>query len=548
MPPKRGRKKKNVEAEAELSAEEHFSDDEVYDPPDEEEIVFEEAIARPQKLRLSDVNTSNLRLNKVDVRRYVQACNYSWVDFMKRNGVSDALKKLVDERRFEYEVVSDVFAALPDLANSESLDLYQTQIKPSQLSHLNSATKMANHMERQAKEDPPTHQDALRLKFLECREIRYPTDTKKPDAYFGSGLDAYCKELWQNKDATAYNDKEFQTPSSALMVNIGNPIAAIAICPNADELGNELLALSAFPDEEWLTPDEEVNSYVQFYSYNPNDFNSAKCRFLLEIPSQIVLDLKFCPNFVNVPGNPKAIDDSSDFLGLLAVSTSKGLVLIYRISKNLPQKIDGKVPIVSLKPSITLVHPEIQVKTSNSDGGTQEIGTSSRIPIFSLDWPPVDGGNLILAASEARRVMIWDLSETPEPREMTEEAYLQLSDTLLLPKLTLFEASWQSPPNTVCFLNENELVIAFRNRTILVYKVPECEVCLTESTPKSAGVVVTAAPATFRSFLSADATLANVDGILYAQTCYISLKEAGYEVALIPALNRWAKIWIAVGI
>ncbi|CAD5207635.1 unnamed protein product [Bursaphelenchus okinawaensis] len=548
MPPKKVKKKK-LDAEDKISIAEEIAAEELLIPPTDgatQASVASSTVLKPQKIRLSDFGAISFRLNKVDVRRFVQVCNSTWKQSMKDTGICRVLKNSIHAET-SAEFVACSSTVLDKWSETEAIDLYLPLVKPYHLSHLADLNKGGNTTEQQMQEDPLTT-DLIKLKILEAKAFKYPTNIKKPDGYNGSGVHRYANQLWHDNMASPFETaKEYTeaSPEMAVAINVGGPISALAICPTADEHGQELLAVSTFLDEECFQIDDNANSYVQFYSFNPEKLGDTKCVFLLEIPSQTVMDMTWCPNAINIPGNPKVINETDNFYGFLAISTHKGLVLIYRVPKTVPK--DGAlVPVLRMAPVFTLNHPKIDIKVAvdeNEDSESQQSGTvkherTTKVPIFSVIWSHFKGGALITATSEASRILMWDLTEKPRERsEKEDEPYILASNTILEPKITIFETAWTSPPNAVCFLNEKELVISFRNRIILVYKIPECEVRLTESTPKSAGFLVTSAPTTFGAFVSTDAAPTCIEGIMYAQSCVISIQDSSNDVSLMPLLN-----------
>lgn len=95
-----------------------------------------------------------------------------------------------------------------------------------------------------------------------------------------------------------------------------------------------MIAIATFAHEvDFYLPDRP-STYIQLWSF-PSDLNTAaKCTVLLEIPKSTVLSMAWCPLITDSKNSffkgSDAAKTNKECLGLLAVSTDKGAVYIYR--------------------------------------------------------------------------------------------------------------------------------------------------------------------------------------------------------------------------
>uniref|UniRef100_A0A915EN91 WD repeat-containing protein 60 n=1 Tax=Ditylenchus dipsaci TaxID=166011 RepID=A0A915EN91_9BILA len=370
----------------------------------------------------------------------------------------------------------------------------------------------------------------------------------------------------------------------------GGPISAIRTCPRRTSNNNELVVISTFADERMLSLSEEA-AYVQFWSF-PSDLSSvSKLEFILEIPDvSAVLTMCWCPVLnektklnstsakETMPSKSsrsassgyskrrklsKSVEEEEDdVLGLLAVGTNIGKVMVYCIPRNIEsvtkmrESRDRNVSdedetscplVVSVKPVFVLDHPTIAMKVLADENQEvflkktpkiKKIKTESeeadevlpkvesfvdvcRFPILSVDWSPFSGGRLIACVSAAGRILVWDVEA--EPRNCP---------------LIIYSSEWNSPPVNAVWMTETRVAVSFRSKSLRIFDVCS-EVCLHENTtPRTVGTLVSSCPSILPGLFCYDTVPINMFNILYTCSGYLTFDDDTLEKSLVvPTFN-----------
>uniref|UniRef100_A0A914H116 Uncharacterized protein n=1 Tax=Globodera rostochiensis TaxID=31243 RepID=A0A914H116_GLORO len=381
----------------------------------------------------------------------------------------------------------------------------------------------------------------------------------------------------------------------------GGPLSALAVCPRATKRGRELIAIGTFTDEKMLRvateEKENQHAFVHLWTSNPKDLNEmARFECLLRVPkAQHICSLAWCPlidddfdlyrkslsqrpvaNHAEQRTRQTSAPSTSlqnfgeitkESLGLLAVGTHNGRIHIYNLPidfETLIKKYQGDVCketnstdslplILESEPVITLCHPPTPVFDLNSgsdktekakgqgsgrDEEASQAGTDDKndkinckdnahpsanvtaIPLFCLQWSLFSSARHFGAVSAIGRVFIWDLSRPAEPTWK-----LHFDD-------------WNSPPQSLCWLDKDKICISFRRRLFRIYclispsgsdqagssqPVLECDL------NKTCGVKCCSQPLIFRGLISYESATFSFFGTSQQAPSYIWVTSSSNE-------------------
>uniref|UniRef100_A0A183CI10 Rab-GAP TBC domain-containing protein n=1 Tax=Globodera pallida TaxID=36090 RepID=A0A183CI10_GLOPA len=376
----------------------------------------------------------------------------------------------------------------------------------------------------------------------------------------------------------------------------GGPLSALAVCPRATRRGRELIAIGTFADEKMLrVPTEEKenqHAFVHLWTSNPKDLNDmARLECLLRVPkAQHICSLAWCPlidedfdlyrkslsqkpvaNHAEQRTRQTSAPSTSlqnfgeitkESLGLLAVGTHNGRIHIYNIPidfETLIKKYQGDVCetnstdslplILESEPVITLCHPPTPVfdlnigndkteKAKQRESGRDEAaqaGTDDKlnskdnvnpsanvtaIPLFCLQWSLFSSARHFGAVSAIGRVFIWDLSRPAEPTWK-----LHFDD-------------WNSPPQSICWLDREKICISFRRRLFRIYclispsesdQFGSSQLVLECDLNKTCGVKCCSQPLIFRGLISYESATFSFFGTSQQAPSYIWVTSSSNE-------------------
>ncbi|KAI6199060.1 hypothetical protein M3Y96_00586500 [Aphelenchoides besseyi] len=545
------------------------------------------------RLRMNTVDHTS-KLNKVDVYRYLNETYASFTDFFKRNIESSAVHGLC-AKSTEFETTDGSSLSVNRWRNSKSIPLKFRTVQNSDLKSLeNKKLKNTRSTIEPKALHAPNPNDLCSVNFLQSQSFGYTTSCKKPPIFAGVHVATQMANLKSKIKTSPKSTGTYETHGLAMFC--GGPISALAMCPKRDSNGDEVVAISTFSDEVNLMapPFDRESTHVQFWSLpKPTDDRTAKCRFLLEIPYATVTALSWCPLLLDSESGISTRDYDTDCLGLLAVSTTRGSVLIFRLPRELAGQ-DSKIPpILRTQPVAVLAHPIITVsrsffgpksnlmdttanqsanvtadssdamevdstanttiRTTTSENGDQSKKSKSflsktivesnhaDVPLTSCVWSHFHGGNQLAAVSDAGYAYIWDLSADevefdPKAREDTAEHFATIR-SVRFPTYTFKDETWESPPSDVKWTADDEFVVCTRNRNVFMYKMPEQTVILSDSTLKTAGTGLHTVPSTFRGFYSYDTMCNHYEGCNYSGTNYLLLDKSAGVFLVTPILD-----------
>ncbi|KAI6175236.1 hypothetical protein M3Y99_01979200 [Aphelenchoides fujianensis] len=178
----------------------------------------------------------------------------------------------------------------------------------------------------------------------------------------------------------------------------------------------------------------------------------------------------------------------------------------------------------------TVAPKQIAVHTTHAD-----------VPLSSLVWSHFHEGDQLAAVSDAGYVYVWDLSSEAvdfDPQARTDTAdHLAGISAVRYPVQTIRDDEWDSPPGSVCWTAEDEIVVNTRNRSINLYKIPAMTPLLRDATARTAGCVLRASPPNFRGFVSVDTVVAHYEGCNYAGANYLLVNEDEDVFLVTPVLS-----------
>ncbi|VDM97139.1 unnamed protein product [Thelazia callipaeda] len=297
----------------------------------------------------------------------------------------------------------------------------------------------------------------------------------------------------------------------------GGPISTIKSCPRKLEDGRECVAVTVFPDEEYLVSKnrKDSNDYIQFwlYDYKPTS-TVASLWFLLEVKHSTVLCTAWCPS---LRGSVKQDSKLSDFVGILAVGGINAPISFYGIRSDIcAQFVNNTDPLLlrCSEPHLALNCPEC---CNNS-------------PIISISWSEIRGSSKFAAVSASGHVLIWDLDEG-----------------IASPKI-ISNIEWLSPPLNVAFCGSEQLAVSFREKLIRIYDLASLTLVIEESAQRTAGMQVGNQVCSREGLFSGvfsyqqDFTLSGIH--LKCGTCYIVLGSLEGNFFVVPLANRHeVQIW-----
>ncbi|TKR59984.1 hypothetical protein L596_029584 [Steinernema carpocapsae] len=332
----------------------------------------------------------------------------------------------------------------------------------------------------------PTPGELTHLKLFESKAFKYSIEQQKT--------------LCNTSRVSPHRTEDVDIEGEALY--IGGPVSALAVCPRKLDEAREVVAVTTFPDDDMLIPHynhrpENPLDRVQFYTYEPAKPGNARLWFLLEARHGYVLDMAWCPL-----REMATEEDERDILGYLAVASSLGVIAIYCIPKepHLSDSID--TPLISLPPALILRHAPCILQSGLE---------TSEIPIQSVAWSPYDGGRHIGAVSAAGKAFVCDLTSD-------DNDVIDLTDDY-----------WESPPTNICFLNFDEVSIAFRQKQVRVYNFSTGDLVLTEDTTKSAGACVSVQPVLMNGAFVFQSDMISYGDVLVESAVFMTMGvEEGY--------------------
>ncbi|CAD6184513.1 unnamed protein product [Caenorhabditis auriculariae] len=311
-------------------------------------------------------------------------------------------------------------------------------------------------------------------------------------------------------------DQEDDAPSGGssqtLAAFCGSPINCIRVAPNTLPNGDTVVCVCTFPHEEVLheevlsdlpDPSEEPNSSVavQFWRLSPNG-PKTHIWFVLHLRNRgAVLDARWLNRAQSEGKNEKTL------VGFIALSTSHGEVLIYRIdstsvsyeSENAEEVFVEKegaenVLVVEITEDLTLSQntdlPDLYSDSKTNRAAEKVHGP----PITAITWCASSGGQWLVGVNAMGALIVWGLN-----------------DPKAAPKVIL-DKEWMSPAVDVAFMSPEFVAVAFREKLIRIYDVRTWEAVGEESAVRTAGSRVMCEPrvlsgfATFQSDYAAGST------------------------------------------
>ncbi|CAI5437515.1 unnamed protein product [Caenorhabditis angaria] len=302
--------------------------------------------------------------------------------------------------------------------------------------------------------------------------------------------------LHQNLDRKSVTIKnvEFEVPKRNEKIIVGYcgvPINSIKIAPNQLESEEDLICVCTFPNEMDFEGD---SSLVQFWKYSQNSQLSPY--FLLSLPKRgVVLSMEWL----------LSRNDSN----YAAFSMSNGEILIYNINVDAVIDDSDPVPILESEAGLILQQPDSQKVRDVMP------------PITRISWLWQNGGEILAAINAAGNLIIWNLEED-----------------LKNPKV-FRDPTWASPATDVAFLNENLLVVGFRERLIRVFKLDNMsQAYLHDNSAKMAGQKVLADARVFDSFFSYQAEYNSTEKSYGTGIGYFSIDHgANPSFTVVPLFN-----------
>ncbi|CAI4221453.1 unnamed protein product [Auanema sp. JU1783] len=299
----------------------------------------------------------------------------------------------------------------------------------------------------------------------------------------------------------------------------GGPIHTIEFAPNKLSENEEVFVTLVYPSETdlitstWKTDD----GFCQFWKLcydSTTKRQSIKPWFVLRHDHGLLLTATWLDR--------KNKTDES-LIGYLALGTSQGTVLIYRVSsESVNTGSANYVPVVFYEPDIVLSIENRLLNTENSlleMSGMLEEEMSFQPPILRLAWCSQGPAQYVCASNAAGEIVTWNLLES------FKEPYI------------LKDLEWGSPAVDVCFQKGYELAVAFRERLIRVYDVTNWECVLEEATVRTAGSRVMSEPRCFPGLIAFQSEYAACGDTQATALAYISsdVQSQGYFV--VPLAN-----------
>lgn len=231
---------------------------------------------------------------------------------------------------------------------TQSIPFHVPTIDSKQLAHLTKEKPIKSPTLLPDTAEVPKKLESLR--FLDSKHFKYTLGIKTNEYLQGMNIFPYVDGLISGNSVKL--EKSKSTSGNGVVMNCGGPISSLSICPRADISGllfiykeslslfnikgKEVVAVSTFPDEIKLFLPESPSNYIQLWSFSSDLKSAAECRLLLEVPRCTVISMEWCPTLVEHKDKcfktrqSKGQKGNSTCLGLLAVSTDKGVVFIYR--------------------------------------------------------------------------------------------------------------------------------------------------------------------------------------------------------------------------
>lgn len=259
----------------------------------------------------------------------------------------------------------------------------------------------------------------------------------------------------------------FQTPTSAAVAFCGGPIASVKVAPNLMADGAEVVATVAFIDEDSLT--SEDGSVVHFWRHSRTKDESALTSwFTMYIKDHGTVSHA---EWLLVPKG----DDQKDLIGFLALATTHGKVLIYRIDETTVSRehnrVDETVYVVEPEPDVILTRPMI-ANDALDDTTTSYVEDAESPCITSMSWSSANGGRDLVVTVADGALLYWDLDDDP-----------------LIPSV-LLEEEWMSPAWDVKFFNANQVAVAFREKLIRIIDIRSLATVSKILAPRTTGTAV----------------------------------------------------------
>lgn len=262
--------------------------------------------------------------------------------------------------------------------------------------------------------------------------------------------------------------------SKATVAFCGAPINAIKMAPGKLENGDDVICVCTFANETTLESDSSI---IQFWKHRFNSMTESselKLWFLLHLPNHgTVMSMTWLQK--NTPSD-------ENLVGYAAFSTTLGEVLIYRIDSTRVLFNGNGVQVAVAEPDLTLKLPQKQENRDDESGliatVKQEVDgeevlpikiDESRVPILKITWCSQDGGKTLVGLTAMGVIVVWNLDEDLEQ-----------------PRCNI-EDDWNSPPSDVAFLDEEHVVVGFREKVVKVINIYDWGVTLEENTIKTAG-------------------------------------------------------------
>lgn len=301
------------------------------------------------------------------------------------------------------------------------------------------------------------------------------------------------------------------------IVYCGGPISMITSCPRLLEDGSECVAVSVFPDEEYLIDRNSHSNigYLQFWRYRRNANNvSAKLSFLLEMNIGVILSAVWCPLLRGKVNIKTENERKSNFIGILAVGGMEGGVVIYVIPHEElnNNRNSEEVRVIRGSPNLILRLPE-----NHPDS-----------PVISLAWSEFDGAARLAAVYASGCIGVWDMNNASDPARI------------------IFSDEWASPPMHIAFGEHNKLAIAFREKFLRIYDLSsEFKCIIEESAPRSAGMKVTSCERIFPGTFSYQGDCITSSEFLEHTMCYITMAPTNNFFVVPLAFRHEVRIWDA---
>ncbi|CAB3407683.1 unnamed protein product [Caenorhabditis bovis] len=336
-----------------------------------------------------------------------------------------------------------------------------------------------------------------------CKQKTKKLMSRVPD---GIRIDALKSQLIDEPTSSGYCTAAY----------CGAPINSVKVAPNAMPNGDEVICCTTFESE---TRFESDSSIVHFWRHRIDDRSQLIYWFSLFLENRGTVMHSV---WLNIP-------DDSGIIGYLALSTTLGQVLIYRIDSStveLENRGDG-TRIVTAEPHLILNQPEVSLDGLDSAAVEEEKENETiierlaigRPPITKISWSAETNGAYLVAVNACGALVLWDL------RKSLENPTIHV------------DPSWASPAWDVAFLDGNSVAVGFRERMVRVINIVDFVSGIEENTNKTAGSRVFCEPRLFKGLFTFQSEYNSFPAPNSMGISFISIMDGEERYVLIPLMN-----------